>query len=89
MNIMEKSKAMRAAGKVATKTATKGSAAKAGKALDVDLATTKPGTPGGIFMRQFWLAVHRSAVLRAGRARVADHDDDAAGHARLRGLDRA
>jgi len=35
---------------------------------EVDLATTKPGTPGGIFMRQFWVAVARSKDLAAGRA---------------------
>lgn len=35
----------------------------------VDLATTRPGTPGGTFMRQFWHAVHRSEDLPAGRAK--------------------
>jgi len=35
----------------------------------VDLATTKPGTPGGIFMRQFWHAICRSVDLPNGRAR--------------------
>ncbi len=34
----------------------------------VDLATTKPGTPGGIFMRQFWHALYRSEDLPNGRA---------------------
>jgi 5,5'-dehydrodivanillate O-demethylase len=34
----------------------------------VDLATTKPGTPGGIFMRQFWHPVARSVDLLPGRA---------------------
>jgi 5,5'-dehydrodivanillate O-demethylase oxygenase subunit len=34
----------------------------------VDLATTKPGTPGGIFMRQFWHAIMRSEDLPPGRA---------------------
>ncbi len=34
----------------------------------VDIATTKPGTPGGTFMRQFWHAVMRSEDLPAGRA---------------------
>ena len=34
----------------------------------VDLATTKPGTPGGIFMRQFWHPVARSVDLQPGRA---------------------
>ena len=35
----------------------------------VDLATTRPGTPGGIFMRQFWHAVYRSDDLPAGEAK--------------------
>ena len=35
----------------------------------VDLATTAPGTPGGIFMRQFWHAIGLSAELPAGRSR--------------------
>ncbi len=35
----------------------------------IDLATTKPGTPGGAFMRQFWLAIHRSEDLAIGRAK--------------------
>ena len=34
----------------------------------VDLATTKPGTPGGTFMRQFWHALYRSEDLACGRA---------------------
>jgi 5,5'-dehydrodivanillate O-demethylase len=34
----------------------------------VDLATTKPGTPGGIFMRRFWHAIMRSEDLPRGRA---------------------
>jgi 5,5'-dehydrodivanillate O-demethylase len=34
----------------------------------VDLTTTKPGTPGGIFMRQFWHAIARSEDLAPGRA---------------------
>ena len=34
----------------------------------IDLATTKPGTPGGIFMRQFWHPVARSVDLFPGRA---------------------
>jgi 5,5'-dehydrodivanillate O-demethylase oxygenase subunit len=38
-------------------------------APEIDLATTKPGTPGGAFMRQFWLAIHRSQDLEAGRAK--------------------
>ena len=35
----------------------------------VDLATTKPGTPGGVFMRQFWIAVHRSKDIAPGEAK--------------------
>ncbi|MGE3244998.1 MAG: Rieske 2Fe-2S domain-containing protein [Beijerinckiaceae bacterium] len=38
-------------------------------ASDVDLATTQRGTPGGIFMRQFWIAVHRSEDLARGEAK--------------------
>ena len=49
------------------KTATRD--AKSAKALDIDLATTEPGTPGGIFMRQFWIAVYRSEDLEKGEAR--------------------
>src|SRR5580700_891750 len=33
-----------------------------------ELSTTKPGTPGGIFMRQFWHAIGRSDDLKPGRA---------------------
>jgi hypothetical protein len=36
---------------------------------DVDLATTRPDTPGGIFMRQFWHAIHRSQDLAVGQAK--------------------
>ena len=36
---------------------------------DVDLATTRKGTPGGAFMRQFWMAVHDGDDLPAGRAK--------------------
>lgn len=36
---------------------------------EVDITTTRPGTPGGRFMRQFWLAVHRGEDLAAGHAR--------------------
>ena len=39
------------------------------KRYDVDLATTQAGTPGGIFMRQFWIAVHDSDDLPVGRAK--------------------
>lgn len=46
-----------------------GRAKKTGKALDIDLATTRPGTPGGLFMRQFWLAVHRSEDIAKGEAK--------------------
>ncbi len=35
----------------------------------VDLATTRPGTPGGIFMRQFWVAVYRSQDIVNGEAK--------------------
>ena len=35
----------------------------------MDIACTRPGTPGGRFMRQFWLAVHRSEDLPAGHAK--------------------
>src|SRR5262249_12984449 len=34
--------------------------------IDIDIATTRPGTPGGIFMRQFWHAVCRSRDLPVG-----------------------
>jgi 5,5'-dehydrodivanillate O-demethylase len=34
----------------------------------VDLATTMPGTPGGIFMRRFWHAIARSGDVPNGRA---------------------
>jgi 5,5'-dehydrodivanillate O-demethylase len=34
---------------------------------DVDLATTAAGTPGGTFMRQFWIAVYDGDQLPAGR----------------------
>ena len=35
----------------------------------VDIATTKPGTPGGVFMRQFWVAVFRGQDIAAGEAK--------------------
>jgi 5,5'-dehydrodivanillate O-demethylase len=35
----------------------------------VDLATTRKGTPGGQFMRQFWIAVHDADLLAPGRAK--------------------
>ena len=35
----------------------------------VDLHTTRAGTPGGAFMRQFWIAVHDGDQLPAGRAK--------------------
>jgi 5,5'-dehydrodivanillate O-demethylase len=35
---------------------------------DINLAETGPGTPGGIFLRQFWHAIGRSADLSPGRA---------------------
>ena len=34
-----------------------------------DLGTTKPGAPGGIFMRQFWHAIGRSVDLVPGKPR--------------------
>jgi 5,5'-dehydrodivanillate O-demethylase oxygenase subunit len=34
---------------------------------DSDLATTRPGTPGGQFMRQFWHAIGRGEDLPRGR----------------------
>jgi len=36
---------------------------------DLDIATTRPGTPGGIFMRQFWHALYRSQDLPLGQAK--------------------
>ncbi len=36
---------------------------------DIDIATTRPGTPGGIFMRQFWHALYRSQDLPTGQAK--------------------
>jgi 5,5'-dehydrodivanillate O-demethylase len=36
---------------------------------DIDLATSRRGTPGGIFLRQFWHAVHRGQDLAAGQAK--------------------
>ena len=33
----------------------------------VDISTATAGTPGGIFMRQFWLVVYRSGDLPSGR----------------------
>ena len=38
------------------------------RATRVDITTTQPGTPGGIFMRQFWHALGRSTDLAPGRA---------------------
>src|SRR5204863_1474951 len=35
----------------------------------VDITSTRPGTPGGRFMRQSWLAVHRSEDLLPGHAK--------------------
>src|SRR2546427_275139 len=35
---------------------------------DIDITSTRPGTPGGRFMRQFWLAIHRSEDLPKGHA---------------------
>lgn len=36
---------------------------------EIDIATTRPGTPGGIFMRRFWHAVCRSQDLPMGHAK--------------------
>src|SRR5436190_175531 len=36
---------------------------------EIDITSTRPGTPGGRFMRQFWLAVHRSEDLAKGHAK--------------------
>ncbi len=36
---------------------------------EVDIATTMKGTPGGIFMRQFWTAVGVSTDVEKGRAK--------------------
>src|SRR2546423_914810 len=36
---------------------------------DVDIPSTRPGTPGGRFMRQFWLAIQRSEALAKGQAK--------------------
>ena len=43
--------------------------AKPVRAPEIDIATTRPGTPGGTFMRQFWIALDNSANLAPGRAR--------------------
>ncbi len=55
--------------KIAKNAATKNASKRAARADAIDLATTEPGTPGGIFMRQFWHAVHRSEDLAAGQAK--------------------
>ncbi len=58
--------------KLKTKAAAKSSvkrAPRAKPALDFDITSTKPGTPGGIFMRQFWHPVCRSVDLDPGRAK--------------------
>lgn len=39
------------------------------QAREVDITTTRPGTPGGQFMRQFWMAVQRSEDLAPGVAK--------------------
>jgi 5,5'-dehydrodivanillate O-demethylase len=36
---------------------------------ELDIATTRPGTSGGAFMRQFWHAVYRSQDLPARHAK--------------------
>jgi 5,5'-dehydrodivanillate O-demethylase len=57
---------------------------------DIDIATTRPGTPGGIFMRQFWHAVCRSEDLPVGHTkpiRIMSEDyalyRGASGHAQV------
>src|ERR1044071_8956534 len=35
----------------------------------VDFASAGPGTPGGIFLRQFWQPVHVCSTLKAGTAK--------------------
>jgi len=40
-----------------------------GSSTEVDIATTMKGTPGGIFMRQFWTAVGVSTDVEKGRAK--------------------
>ena len=42
---------------------------KSARAPEIDIATTRPGTPGGTFMRQFWIALDNSANVAPGRAR--------------------
>jgi 5,5'-dehydrodivanillate O-demethylase len=37
--------------------------------VDIDIATTAPGTPGGAFMRQFWIAIDLSQNLKPGQAK--------------------
>ncbi|HTP83622.1 MAG TPA: Rieske 2Fe-2S domain-containing protein [Alphaproteobacteria bacterium] len=37
--------------------------------LDIDIASTAPGTPGGKFMRQFWIAIDLSQNLKPGQAK--------------------
>ena len=44
-------------------------AAKSIGPTDAELATTRPGTPGGKFMRQFWIAVERADDLLPGRTK--------------------
>src|SRR5918999_4164273 len=43
--------------------------ARAAQESQVDITSTRPGTPGGRFMRQFWMAVHRSEDLAPGHAK--------------------
>src|SRR3982074_1873125 len=37
--------------------------------IEPDLATTRPGPRGGIFMRQFWHGIYRGQDLPAGHAK--------------------
>ena len=36
---------------------------------EIDITSTRPGTPGGKFMRRFWLAIHRAEDLAPGQAK--------------------
>jgi 5,5'-dehydrodivanillate O-demethylase oxygenase subunit len=40
-----------------------------GEVEKIDFALTGPGTPGGRFMRQFWIAVDRAADVPSGQAK--------------------
>jgi 5,5'-dehydrodivanillate O-demethylase len=61
----------RTAAMTLTEKSLKGSAARERRAsrVEADLTTTRPGTPGGIFMRRFWHAIYRSQDLPVGDAK--------------------